>query len=70
MLDPGEKLKLTISLDYINDNATDITGDGDTDEEVIGVNHQFTLELKSPKGAVLSLERTLPARLYEINNLN
>jgi archaellin len=70
MLDPGEKVKVTINLDYINNNATDVTGDGTTDQEVMGVNHTFNIELKSPKGAVLSLERTLPARLYGINNLN
>jgi flagellin-like protein len=58
MLDPGEKVQITIYLDAINAVGT------------VGVNHQFTLELKSPKGAILSLQRTLPARLYGINNLN
>lgn len=58
MLDPGEKVKLTISLEAANAIAE------------VGVNHQFTLEIKSPKGAILSLQRTLPARLYGINNLN
>jgi flagellin-like protein len=58
MLDPGEKVQLNISLEAANAIAK------------IAVNHQFTLELKSPKGAILSLQRTLPGRLYGINNLN
>jgi flagellin-like protein len=57
MLDPGEKIKLTIALKGITGNKVD-------------ANHQFTLEVKSPKGAILSLQRTMPARLYTINDLN
>jgi archaellin len=57
MLDPGEKIKLTIQLKGITGNKVD-------------ANHQFTLEIKSPKGAILSLQRTMPARLYTINDLN
>ncbi|MBN1190647.1 MAG: hypothetical protein JXA46_12910 [Dehalococcoidales bacterium] len=59
MLDPGEKIKLTISLDAVNATSNKVDA-----------NHQFTLEIKSPKGAVLSFERTMPARLYGIDNLN
>jgi archaeal flagellin FlaB len=59
MLDPGEKIKITVDLTYIN-----------TTTPVVDANHQFTLELKTPKGAVLSFERTMPARLYGIDNLN
>jgi flagellin-like protein len=57
MLDPGEKIQVTIDLTA--PNAI----------EVVDANHQFTLELKTPKGAILSLQRTLPARLYGIDNL-
>jgi flagellin-like protein len=56
MLDQGEKIKLTVSLEAITTK--------------VGTNHQFTLELKTPKGAILSLQRTMPARLYGIDNLN
>jgi flagellin-like protein len=59
MLDPGEKIKITISLEAINAGSYDVDA-----------NHQFTLELKAPKGAILSLQRTMPARLYGIDNLN
>jgi flagellin FlaB len=57
MLDPGEKVTLTISL-------AALTG------EKVDANHQFTLEIKAPRGAMLSLQRTMPARLYTIDNLN
>jgi archaeal flagellin FlaB len=63
MLDPGEKIQLRIDLTYINANAP-------SDEDRVVANHQFTLEVKAPKGAVLSFERTMPARLYGIDNLN
>ncbi|HSW58618.1 MAG TPA: archaellin/type IV pilin N-terminal domain-containing protein [Dehalococcoidales bacterium] len=59
MLDPGEKIKMTISLTAVN--ATTY---------IVDSNHQFTLEVKSPVGAILSLQRTMPARLYAIGNLN
>jgi flagellin-like protein len=63
MLDPGEKIQLRIDLTYINANAPSAT-------DRVVANHQFTLEVKAPKGAVLSFERTMPARLYGIDNLN
>ena len=56
MLDQGEKIKITVSLYALTTK--------------VDYNHQFTLELKTPKGAILSLQRTMPARLYGINNLN
>jgi flagellin-like protein len=63
MLDPGEKVKIVLDLSYINNQAA-------TTAAKIGVNHTFTIELKAPKGAILSLQRTMPARLYGTNNLN
>jgi flagellin-like protein len=58
MLDPGEKIQLTINLAAINAGT-----------EKVDANHQFTLECKTPKGAILSFQRTMPARLYGIDNL-
>jgi flagellin-like protein len=57
MLDPGEKIQLTVDLTAPNAIAK------------VDANHQFTLECKTPKGAILSLQRTMPARLYGIDNL-
>jgi len=62
MLDQGEKIKLIISLKAVN------AANGGA--HPVSANHQFTLEVKSPKGAILSLQRTMPARLYSIDNLN
>ncbi len=56
ILDPGEKITLDISL--ANSNIA------------VDANHQFTLEIKSPKGAMLTIQRTMPARLYALDNLN
>jgi archaeal flagellin FlaB len=56
ILDPGEKITLTISL--ANSGIA------------VDANHQFTLEIKSPKGAMLTIQRTMPARLYALDNLN
>ena len=36
---------------------------------LLGVNDQFTLEVKPPSGAVLSVQRTLPARLDTVMDL-
>jgi archaeal flagellin FlaB len=59
ILDPGEKVTLTISLAALTNVG-----------EQVDANHQFTIEVKSPRGAMLTLQRTMPARLYSINNLN
>jgi archaeal flagellin FlaB len=56
ILDPGEKITLEISL--ANNTI------------VADANHQFTLEIKAPSGAMLTIQRTMPARLYELDNLN
>jgi flagellin-like protein len=58
MLDPGEKIQVTVDLTAVNAGANKVDA-----------NHQFTLECKTPKGAILSFQRTMPARLYGIDNL-
>ncbi len=64
ILDAGEKFQITVDLTYVNNNA------GTFPSHKIGPNHQFTLETKPPTGAVLTLERTMPAKLTAVNNLN
>ncbi len=61
MLDPGEKVQLTVDLGAVN------SASGGSNK--VDANHQFTLECKTPKGAILSFQRTMPARLYGIDNL-
>jgi flagellin FlaB len=61
MLDKNELFLITVDLSAVSANATD--------EEKPGPYHTFRLELKPPVGAVLVLERTLPARVDQIVDL-
>lgn len=67
LLDPGETFQITIG------SATGGSGAGnllDALSPVLGVNDTFTIEIKSAKGAVLSFERTMPANIDAVMNLN
>jgi archaeal flagellin FlaB len=61
MLDDNELFMITVDLTVVSLNATP--------EQLPGPYHTFQLELKPPTGAVLVLERTLPARVDQIVNL-
>lgn len=61
MLDKNELFMITVDLTCVSANATP--------EQMPGPYHTFHLELKPPSGAVLVLERTLPARIDQIVNL-
>jgi flagellin FlaB len=61
LLDKNELFMITVDLSCVSENATD--------EQKPGAYHQFTLEVKPPVGAVLVLERTIPARVDQIVNL-
>jgi flagellin FlaB len=61
LLDKNELFMITVDLSCVSDNATD--------EEKPGPYHRFQLEVKPPVGAVLVLERTVPARVDQIVNL-
>ena len=63
MLDPNELFLITIDLSAVTDNAT-------TDDEKLGAYKEFAVELKPPNGAVLTIERTVPARVSRIVNLH
>jgi flagellin FlaB len=62
MLDANELFQITVDLSCVSANATA--------EQLPGPYHTFQLEVKPPVGAVLVLERTLPARVDQIVNLN
>jgi flagellin FlaB len=62
MLDNNELFQIDVDLSCVSANATE--------EQKPGPYHTFQLEIKPPKGAVLVLERTLPARIDQIVNLN
>lgn len=61
MLDNNELFMITVDLTVVSANATP--------EQLPGPYHTFQLEIKPPVGAVLILERTLPARVDQIVNL-
>ena len=61
LLDKNELFLITVDLSVVSANATD--------EEKPGPYHSFQLEVKPPVGAVLVLERTIPARVDQIVNL-
>ncbi len=61
LLDPNELFQITVDLSAVSANATD--------EQKPGPYHTFQLEIKPPVGAVLIIERTLPARVSQLINL-
>jgi len=63
MLDSNELFLITIDLSKVTDNAS-------TDDEKLGAYKEFAVELKPPNGAVLTIERTVPARVSRIVNLH
>lgn len=62
LLDPNELFQITVDLSAVNDGAG-------SDDEKLGPYHKFTLEVKPPKGAVVTIERTVPARVSQLVNL-
>ena len=65
LLEANEKFLITIDLSYVNNNA------GVLDQkQKIASNHQFQIEMKPHKGAVLTIERTLPIRVRDVMNLD
>jgi flagellin FlaB len=62
LLDKNELFMVTVDLGIVSANATQ--------EEKPGPYHKFQLEIKPPVGAVLIIERTIPARVNQIVNLN
>ncbi|MCL0065872.1 hypothetical protein M1N79_03190 [Dehalococcoidia bacterium] len=62
LLEPGEKFQVTVT----NLRAG---ADGPLTND-LGTDHTFSIEIKPPVGAVLNLERTTPAVIDAIMNLN
>jgi flagellin FlaB len=61
ILDSNELFLIIVDLTPISANVTD--------DKKPGPYHRFSIEVKPPVGAVLILERTIPARVDEIVNL-
>ncbi len=65
LLETNEKFIITVDLTYVNNNV------GVLDQkQKIASNHQFQIEVKPHKGAVLTIERTLPIRVRDVMNLD
>ena len=71
MLDPGEKAVITVWLHSYTgaafaagDNPPFLAGNN------VDTNHTFTLEVKPPAGATLTIERTTPAYIDPVVNLH
>lgn len=67
LLETGERFELTIpaATSAGADDFTGVLGDGQLD-----TSHEFKLEIKPPTGAVFEIERTTPANLDPVMNLN
>lgn len=61
LLDDNELFQINVDMSPVSANATS--------GQELGPYRTFTLEIKPPKGAILVLERTIPARLDRIVNL-
>jgi flagellin FlaB len=61
ILDNNELFLITVDLSCVSATTNETWKPGPY--------HEFTLELKPPVGAVLTLERTIPARIDQIVNL-
>lgn len=61
LLDANELFQITVDLSCVSANATE--------EQKPGAYHKFQLEVKPPIGAILVIERTIPARADPIVNL-
>jgi len=62
ILDDNELFQITVDTSIINESAS-------SDEEKLGAYHTFVLEVKPPAGALLTIERTIPARVSQLVNL-
>ena len=76
LLENNEKAVITVWLvDYDGTNGVYKLGAGaadpfiDSAANLVGANHTFTLEVKPPNGATLNIERTTPAYLDTVMDL-
>jgi archaeal flagellin FlaB len=73
LLDPGEQAVITIWFQTFNGTIFAKTGteaNGFIGDNAVDTYHQFTLEVKTPSGAVLTLQRTTPALLDTVMDLH
>jgi len=59
LLDEGELFQVTVDLSAVDEGAS-------SEEEKLGPYREFMLEIKPPSGAVLTIQRTIPARVNQL----
>jgi len=67
LLEDNEKFQITIG------GASGGSGPGNLEDALstdLGTNRTFTIEVKTPNGATLNIERTTPAHIDDVMNLN
>jgi archaeal flagellin FlaB len=75
LLESGEQAVITVWLVNFEDAAYALGTDADDpfiddEDNLLDIYDKFTVEVKGAKGAALTMERTLPARLDDVMNLN
>jgi archaellin len=63
LLEPREKFQITVGVGPVDGLVTALTPD-------LGADRTFTIKIKPPVGAILTLERTIPPRTDRVMNLN
>jgi flagellin FlaB len=70
LLEPGEKFQVTIGYPVAGAGGGGGGNLVDALDPNLLINKTFTIEIKTPKGAVLPIERTTPAYIDGVMNLN
>ena len=76
LLEEGEKFKIVINLaelySHFNSTLVSLMGIsymGDADDIFVGTHETFTIEVKPPVGAILTVERMIPPAIDYVMNL-
>ena len=67
LLESNEKFQITIGSDVENTSGGNLC---DALNPELGISKNFTIELKSPVGAVLTFQRTTPPYIDNVMHLN
>jgi len=63
MLEVNEKLQIEVDISWFSGNVSNVS-------EKLNANEEFTLEVRSPQGAVLPITRVIPPSVEAIMNLH
>ncbi len=63
MLEVNEKLQIEVDISWFSGNVSNVS-------EKLNANEEFTIEVRSPQGAVLPITRVIPPSVETIMNLH